>query len=112
MSKVYCHCMVTIPGTCHNIHDDCFLRVLKQELKEHDIESQFVDTCMGWGSLNQDWLEFNCEVETSYGWPTFVPFDSATNDHYRQLFHYGKLLLMLSYIVEKEDGSKEYLPHC
>lgn len=112
MSKVKCHCLVTVPGTYCDIHDHPLIRVLKQELKGCDIESQIVDACMGWGCLDQDWLEFNCEVDTSYGWPRFIPFDSELNEHYQKLFHYGKLLLMLSYIVEKEDGTKKYIPHC
>ena len=86
------------------IHGTCEI------MKANNIAYQRVDSVVSWGNMNQDWIEFECELETSWGWPRllFMSEDRA-EDFFRRLQN-GKLILMMSYIEEK-DGKKEYVPH-
>lgn len=116
--KTLCLVSLTIPGTRKEHRNHPFLIELTQKLEELGISSHSVDTIPGWGNLNQDWLEFNCEVYTSWGWCVLVPligipypgasWDWATEFH-KQL-HDGSILMHLSYIRETETG-KDYIPH-
>jgi len=106
---------VSVPGTFQSAKKSQLLEVLQEDLEKAGIESHFVDTIPGWGNLNQDWLEFECDIETSWGWCKILPlsmvkdqyYDNLWEDFYFDLFHHGNLLMMVHYI--SEDG--EYIPH-
>jgi len=106
---------VTIPGSVVSAKRNWLLETLQKDLKRAGIESQFVDTVGGWGNLNQDWLEFKCDIETSWGWCEILPlsslkdesYDNLWKDFYFDLFHHGNLLMMVYYV--SDDG--ELIPH-
>jgi hypothetical protein len=75
-------------------------------LKLMDINYQKVDTVAGWGCLDQDWIEFEREVETSYGWCSIKGLEA-----FHDYFHEGSLLMHLSYVKVNKCGQKEYTPH-
>ncbi len=97
----------SVPGTSVSLRDNPLIKALIVLLDERGIEHQFVDNVAGWGCLNQDWLEFTAEVETSWGWcyPTFIPQNEWETTWFPAL-HEGRLLMQVYY---KKDG--ELVPH-
>ena len=101
-----CLMNITIPGTQSSPRDDNNIKQLMSILDKHGIEHNFFDTIPGWGCLNQDWLEFKCEADTSFDWCTIVAFSEIEKEWLTTMLHTGKLLMHVRYI-----GEKEYIPH-
>ncbi len=96
--KVY----ISTPGTAESVYENQFIKELTTDLKVSGIEPTIVDSVEICGCPNKNWLVFECEVDTSgFNWVTFVPFNGkfrgtkSMNKYYFDLFHYGKLILML-----------------
>lgn len=79
-------------------------------LEKNRIPYQSVDTIAGWGNLNQDWLEFRTEVETSFGWCRPTIFSPKENRLFLNLLNRGEILFQLSYIQEK-NGEESFIEH-
>lgn len=121
---------LTIPGTYRNAQQDPFLLHLEEVLNKAGIEAGFVDTVSGWGCLDQNWLEFTCEVDTSWGWCDIVPLKNlildpsedlefprrhwwvvgvdkrSWNDELQRLLHFGQVLMMVHY-----KKGEDVVPH-
>lgn len=113
MAKRKCLVQVSVPGErSDNMCLDKYPEVqgLISALKKNNIEYVRCDSIMGWGNLNQDWIEFKCELETSWSWPRLLFMDDSEAEEFFQKLHHGRLLMMLSYIEEK-DGKTEYVPY-
>lgn len=118
MSKVNALVQLTIPGTIENVNDSPIVKQILLILDSMGIEHKSFDSVQGWGSLNQDWIEFKIEVDTDYGWCSIVPFEGLVTDDYHDFWkeyvwpalHYGKLLMKV-YYIEEENGVKKYIPH-
>lgn len=116
-----CFICVSIPGDCERLHDNGLIKQLIKDLEDVGIKPTIADTLDGWGCLDQDWLEFECDIDTSYSWVKLLPFvgmedkyireGKDLNDYYWELFHFGKLLMMVWYIEKDEKGNKKYIPY-
>ena len=88
---------ITIPGTINSAKDDVFIQTFKKELAKCGITGVFVDTIINWGCLNQDWLEFGCDVESSYGWCQLsIPdLPEKLNKEFQERLHAGLILMQV-----------------
>lgn len=104
---------ITIPGTEILLAESFLIKNVKELLLKNNIQSSVVDTVSGWGCLNQDWLEFVTEINTSYDW---VKFPEITEDienfsvqEFNNCFPTGRLLMGVRWIVTDESGNKKYI---
>lgn len=108
---------VTVPGFLGqdewrlDFEDHPVMFWMKFLLKKHKIEHHRCDNMPGWWNLNQDWIEFVCDVETDWSWvkPLFL-----RDDEWNKMFVLltrGDLIMQVRYKVE-ENGKTEYIPHC
>lgn len=102
-----CLILISIPGNIGLLSKNKLILKLKKQLLDNNIQSQIVDTVIGWGNLTQEWLEFECDMDISYGWVEFSIFDLPTRNYYNRLFQLGKLIMMIFYI--ENDG--RLIPH-
>lgn len=117
---IKCLVSVTIPGTIIEASQHPTLNAFISALKEKNIEGGFVDTIAGWGNLNQNWFEFEVDVETDFD---FVKLECFSHDEWygiddlsfmvgwRKYFETGQLLMMIHYIGIDGNGEKKYIPH-
>lgn len=85
---------------------------LTSMLARYGISFKEVDTVMGYGNLNQDWIEFECEVETSWGWckPTFL--DLRDWGALVDALEHGRLIMMAYYVTQDDPhGERKFIPH-
>jgi hypothetical protein len=104
---IQCLVDITIPGTIEKATENTLLLHLKSDLESKGIKCNFIDTVAGWGCLDQDWLEFECLVDTSWEWCRLSVFDQDTMEKYRGLMHAGKLIMM----VHHRDENGKLIPH-
>ena len=120
MSKVNALVQISVPGftrrwvdkdfldynTC--LEDDPAIKWLLTLVTKAGLEWNKCDTIAGWGCLNQDWIEFTCDIETSWSWckPCFIVDGSDAEKYFFELLDHGKLIMMVHYV---EDG--KYIPH-
>lgn len=97
---VMCLVSVSCPGTKTPLRKNPTLEPIVRILNAHAIAYQFADTMAGWGCLNQDWLEFTCVVETSWGWckPKFLS-EKEWTEIWLPLLEEGKLLMQIHYRI-------------
>jgi len=62
-----------------------------------------VDTVLGWGNLNQDWLEVETEVEPSWGWCKPLCLHQLQWVKLYELLEEGKVLMMVFF---RKNGEK------
>jgi len=92
---------ISIPGTAESIHDNQFINQLKLDLNVVGINCQIAHSIPECGCLNKEWLQFTCDVEMFYGWPSFIAFngkmrgEKSLNQYYEDLLHYGKLIIQM-----------------
>lgn len=105
---------LTVPGTVESAKKNALLLEIQKTLREQGISAEFVDTVAGWGCLNQSWLEFRADIETSWGWCVILPLvglqpdEGDSSNYLQELLHSGKVLMMVHY--ENKNGELE--PHC
>lgn len=94
---------MSCPGTKIPLRENKALEPVLRLLKEHGIAHEFVDSMLGWGCLNQDWVEFTCEMEMSWGWckPEFLTEQEWVEVLYPLLVN-GQVLMQVYY--KKGDG--------
>lgn len=94
---------LSTPGFYH----DGFMKKLASVFEKHGIETKKVDTVLGWGNLNQHWLELTCEIETSWDWckPTVL------NDEEWNWFHSALSCGMYIMMVYYKDKDGNLHPH-
>ncbi len=94
---------LTCPGTKTPLRDNASIKRVVGLLDTHHLQYQFVDNVAGWGCLNQDWLEFTCEIETSWGWckPQFLT-EAEWTEIWFPLLQEGKVLMQVYYKVGDE----------
>lgn len=80
-------------------------------LYKYGISHNVVDTVSAWGNLDQDWLEFRCEIETSWSWCVLLPLNEQERDLCYKLLAEGKLIMQVHYIEENNVGETNYIPH-
>lgn len=98
---------ISTPGTFSDLKQNPIILELISILDKHSIKHRFVDTVVGWGNLNQDWLEFVCDIETSWSW---CKLTSLTDEEWKTLYDRltsGLIIMMIHY--KTKDG--EYIPH-
>jgi hypothetical protein len=105
MSFTKCLICISAPGTSAKLESNPYIGKLIRQLDKKRIKWQKVDSMMGWGCLNQDWIEFTAPVLTSYGWCEIKGLEYLTD-----LFIEGKLLMSLCYIKEV-PASVEHIQH-
>jgi len=120
MSKVKALVSVSVPGFTRRwvekdsqdynafLEGNLAIKWLIELLDRNEIKWNKCDTIAGWGCLNQNWIEFICDIETDWSWckPCFIIEGSAVEKYFYELFDHGKLIMMVHYI----DGDK-YIPH-
>lgn len=110
---IKCLINITVPGygedTWKTFKKLPEIKLVTDQLDKLGISCQSVDNVAGWGCLNQDWIEFEAFVYTSWGWCKIDQFENWDKVFYPLLVS-GKLLMYLSYIKETKEG-KEYIPH-
>lgn len=100
MSSKY-NILVSIPGTAEKVYDNQFIKELMSDLNVSGVSTTFQSSLSECGCLNKEWLSFNCVIDINFDWPSFKPFDGkmrgkkTMNDYYKDLFHYGKLIIMI-----------------
>lgn len=70
---------------------------LMDEMKQMFPKHLRCDTIMGWGCLDQDWLEITTDIDTSWGWCKPL---SITDDQWNRLYQLlesGQMLMMVHY---------------
>jgi len=97
---------VSIPGTFSSPQENEHIKKLQKDLAYIGIKAKFVDSVLGWGCLNQDWLEFESEIDISWGWCQF--FKGELGKYYEECFHHGHLIMILHYI---DDNGKLQAHH-
>ena len=118
--SIKCVVDITVPGTNLNEKEHPLLLSFIQALKEHGVDGVFVDQILGWGCLDQNWFEFEANVETDFGW---CKIDCFTDEEWygdvaspylktgwHHYFSTGQLLMMLYYIKEGKEKN-EFIPH-
>lgn len=86
--------------------DHPLLAWLTSLLTKYNIEWQKVDTNLGWGNLNQDWIEFTTEIDTSWSWCKLNILTEKESKILFALLQRGELLMTVHY---REKG--ELRPH-
>lgn len=115
MAKILSLVSISVPGGTTaegvGIEDNPHIKRLVQSLDRAGIEYKEVDSFPGWGNLNQDWIEFSCEITTAWSWckPTFL-WESEWKALFAALAT-GQLIMMVQYKIHKEDGTYQYVPH-
>jgi hypothetical protein len=107
-----CLILLGIPGTKKEIKDDVYIKLIVERLTSLGIKFTFCDTVAGWGCLNQDWLEFECAVKTSWDWCRLdiFPIPEWEKDWY-PVFESGQLLMQVLYVTNNEEPGKKYIHH-
>lgn len=102
-----CLLCISCAGTKTPLREHPQAALFMKALEGKGVEFKVVDTVAGWGCLNQDWIEFRCEVETSWSWCRPTIFSEAEWEFWFEQFHSGVLLMHVEY--ETADG--KLVPH-
>lgn len=98
---------ISVPGTVYEIRNHSIIERFQSLLDANNIKHNIVDTVPGWGCLNQEWVEFETEIDSSWGWAEFNKMpndgkDGFSAEYIKKLLHEGKLIMML---MVKHQGS-------
>jgi hypothetical protein len=113
MSKKLALVSVSVPGDIpedSRLTEQPAIAWLESVLEKNNIKSHVVDTVMGWGNLNQDWLEFRAEIETSWSWCELCCLSAEESETFRSYLSDGKLLMRI-YYIKNEEGKETFIPH-
>lgn len=114
MSTVTALVSVSVPGLTLKSGENPLFNDLMHRLTEAGVEWEKVDSMAGWFNLNQDWVEFETTVHTSWG-PVQIDFGSqrgALSKWLSECLHQGFLIAQIHYVdVDPETGEKSYTPH-
>lgn len=113
MKEVLALIDISIPG--RSLRHSKEIEDLVGYLEECRIPWRAVDSVLGWGNLNQDWIEFEAEIETSWGWCE-VKFTEGERQKFiwgwlKENLESGKFLMHIMYKAIKASGEVEYVPH-
>lgn len=105
-----CLVLLSVPGTGARAARNIMWHKWEEALKFTETSYRKCDTAMGWGCLNQDWIEFEDDCITSWDWVKPLSLIGYWDGLYQDLED-GKIIMLIYYKVPNEGGGFDYVPH-